>query len=221
MKTEKQKQYLQKLLCYTSKELFTAVLIATMVILIPSKVNAQFKQGVKLMAGASCQSEVLHLYDNGDMKFAYGAGWIGEYRFNKGFGLQTGLEYLEKGKSRKENGIRTSYKFNYLEVPLLAKYTAGEKAGFKNDIQFYAVAGPYISYLLSAKRHENNNSVSISDLANNVDAGIRFGFGFEFPFSGASRLRLGLNYDMGLTNVYHSESEIQNKLATVNVGLLF
>lgn len=220
MKTKTQKQLMQKLYDCNSKVLFTSVLLIMSAMFIANTANAQFKQGFKLMAGASCQSEVLHLYDNGDLKFAYGAGWIGEYQFNKGFGLQTGLEYLEKGKSWQENDLRTSYRFNYLEVPLLAKYTVGEKAGFKKD-QFYVAAGPYISYLLAAKSHESSNTVSISDQANKVDAGLRFGLGFEFPLAKSNIIQLGLNYDMGLAEVYKSETGFQNKLATLNVGIVF
>jgi len=220
MKTKTQKKVQRNPLFYESKILFASVLLISSALFTANNANAQFTQGFKLMAGASCQSEIFQLYDNGDLKFAYGAGWIGEYEFNDGLGLQTGIEYLEKGKSWNENEINYSNKFHYLEIPLLAKYTFGDKAGLKKD-QFYVAAGPYLSYLLAAKNHENSNTISFTDQANKVDAGLRFGLGFEFPLANSHKFQVGLNYDMGLTEVYKSESGYQNKLATLNVGLIF
>ena len=56
---------------------------------------------------------------------------------------------------------------------------------------------------------------------NTLDSGLRFGLGFEFPVSEKNRLQVGLNYDMGLTEVYKLGDGMNNKMATVNVGLLF
>ena len=116
--------------------------------------NGQFKQGIQIRSGLATQSELFNICQNSDLMFTYGIGWLGEYQFNNELGLQTGLEYIQKGKSEKINEIRNTQRFHYLQVPVQAKFIAGEKAGLPEGRQFYVAAGPYISYLLSAQNHE-------------------------------------------------------------------
>lgn len=220
MKTETKKSFQCRVLHLKVNHLLGLLILLT-IIGLSRTASAQFKQGIILHAGASCQSDVLHLYDNGELKFAYGAGWMAEYGLSQGFAIQSGLEYFEKGNRPEIGGITVDNKFHYLELPVLAKVKLGQKVGLKNGRRFYVNGGPYLSYLLAAKSHENNVTTDFSDSMNKLDAGLRLGFGFEFPMSENNRLQIGLNYDMGLAEVYKSEDGMNNKMATVNVGLLF
>jgi len=197
------------------------VLIVMLILAGTVPANAQFTQGFQLKSGLATQSDLFDIYSNSDLKFAYGLGWTGEYQFNKGFALQSGLEFLEKGKTYEVDEISTTNRFQYMEVPLLGKFIFGENAGLKNGKQFYVAAGPYVSYLLSAKNSANSQSVTITDSANKLDAGLRFGMGFEFPAFRSNTLQLGIDYDMGMNDVYQSGDSSKNKMATINVGLLF
>lgn len=194
------------------------VLMLILVGTVPAK--AQFKQGFQLKSGFATQSNLCDIYGNSDLKFAYGLGWIGEYQFTDGFALQSGLEFLEKGVKCEEE-ISTTNRFHYMEVPVLGKFVFGENAGLKNGKQFYVAAGPYVSYLLSAKSSANSQSATITDSANRFDTGLRFGLGFEFPAFKSNTLQLGIDYDMGMNDVYQSGDSSKNKMATVNLGLLF
>lgn len=198
-----------------------AGLVALLFVMGTQRSFAQSDFSVKLYSGASCQSDAGNIYQNSDLRFSYGIGLQARFAVTEVFALQTGIDYLQKGMKSTADEIDQQHAFHYLELPLLARFSAGEKAGFKNGQRLYFAAGPYVDYLLDATRKQNDTSVSLNDEVKKYDLGLRFSTGFEFPLVNEKYLQLGVNYDMGLTEVYHSESGMQNKTAMLSLGLIF
>ncbi len=183
--------------------------------------NAQLEYGVKLNGGISCQSDLLEIANNCDVRFSPGIGFIGKYQFTDAFALKTGLEYQQKGRHFNEEDTELSNKLQYLNIPLKAEFSAGEKAGFKNGQRILFAVGPYLSYLLDAEGKLNGVSFDLKEDTKDFDFGLAFEIGMEFPVFSEKALQIGVNYDMGFVEVYKSDPDLHNKMTSLSLGLLF
>lgn len=197
------------------------LLIAVLLVGIAGISNAQFQYGFKINAGLACQSDILEIANNCDVRFSPGFGFVGKYQFTEAFALKSGLEYQQKGRSFDENGTSLSNKLQYLNLPVKAEFSAGEKAGFKKGQRVFFAVGPYLSYLLDAEGELNEVSFDLNKNTKDFDFGLGFEIGFEFPVFTNKALQLGLNYDMGFVEVYKTESDLHNKMTSLSLGLLF
>lgn len=197
------------------------VLVVTVLMAVATVSNAQFNYGFKLSAGGACQSDLLEIANNCDIVFSPGFGVIGKYQFTDGFALKSGLEYQKKGRSMSSDDFSENAKLHYLNLPLKAEYSAGEKAGFKKGQRLYFAAGPYLSYLLSADGEQNDVSFDLKSDTKDFDFGLALELGIEFPVFTDKALQLGLNYDMGFIEVYKSQPDLHNKMASISLGMLF
>lgn len=177
---------------------------------------AQFQYGIKAGVGGACQSELLQLADNNNITPGYSLGFDTKYRFSDGFAVHSGLEYIKKGRKVDETNL--SEKLHYLHLPVRAEFSAGEKAGFKNGQRIYFAAGPYLSYLLDADGENNGTGFDLKNKTKNFDTGLSLEIGFEFPVFATHSLQVGLNYDMGFSNVYKDGADLNNKMAAVSLG---
>lgn len=183
--------------------------------------SAQNSVGIKTTLGGACQSGVLKISNDYNILVAYGIGISDNIKFSNYFALQTGLEYIRKGFHQDESQVDQTNAFQYLLVPVLAEFSASEKAGFKNGQRIYFGAGPYFAYLLDTSSEINEVDVNIDDDVREYDMGLRFTLGLEFPMLEKSKLRVGISYDMGFTEIYKSENNMQNKLGAINLGFVF
>ena len=110
-----------------------------------SNINAQFSVGVKFGANWSSVTS----YDipkgykealNRDNVF----GACADYSLNNNLSFQTEFIYTGKGIAQTDGENLQKFNMNYLELPLLAKYTFGKKA-----LRTYVIAGPYFAYWLT------------------------------------------------------------------------
>jgi hypothetical protein len=203
------------------KSLVRTILMSLILLGLTSVTSAQFQYGIKLGVGAACQSDLLEIANNCDMRFAPSIGLIGKYHFTEGFALKTGLEYQQKGRSFDEDGVSLTNKLQYLNVPLKAELSAGENAGFKNGQRIYFAVGPYLGYLLDAEAELNNVSFDLKSDSKDFDFGLGFEIGMELPVFSEKALQIGLNYDMGFVEIYKSDPDLHNKMASFNLGFLF
>ncbi|MFO7889467.1 MAG: porin family protein [bacterium] len=105
-------------------------------------------------------------------------------------------------------------KLNYFSVPVVLK-----KFFFPVGIHPYIFGGPEFSFLLSAKKIEED----IKEYVNSGDTGIVIGGGIEFSFLGKSAYAEG-RYSFGLSEVIESGLSIEgakNKVAQIYFGILF
>lgn len=126
--------------------------------------------------------------------------------------LGEGLLSLEPGLAFVQKGFETaSYgnKLNYLDLSLLFKIRF-----IQGPFTPIAAAGPYLSYLLSAKYTSAIVQTDIKSQYKTIDFGLLGMLGFEFKAS--SKLSLGLlgAYGLGLTNI-DADSNTSTKNKTI------
>jgi hypothetical protein len=133
------------------------------------------------------------------------------------FSVLSELYYMRKGGKLKANNPltanETSYRFNSLELPVLARLHLG---------RIHVNAGPSIAYNLSGTEKTEEHSTAISfnrpgEGFRRFEAGIQMGGGYLFPLKN-KRMVLDIRYNRGLTNISHAK-EMYNR--SIVVSLLF
>jgi len=178
-----------------------------------SDIKAQFSVGVKF--GANWSSLTGYNVPEGSKAVlnrdnVFGAAL--DYSLNKNLSLQSEFLYSGKGDAQENSdGTNlTKFNMNYLEIPMLAKYTFGKKT-----LKSYVIAGPYLAYWINGATEWTDNqslneqsysfaNVFLPDnktvLTNNrLDYGFDLGAGLSYAF-GPGNLILDARYEYGLTS---------------------
>lgn len=143
---------------------------------------------------------------NPDKSFKPGlaAGVTMIYEFDNGFGIQPELLYSEKGVSTSLYeglvDVDMNLNLNYIELPILAKYTFPLKGSFKPNV----FAGPSLAYSLSSELEAAvgifSAGVDFSSMTHVTDFGIVLGAGFGWEV-GDGIFTFDARYTRGFTNV--------------------
>ena len=131
-----------------------------------------------------------------------------------GLGFRGEALYSMKGATVTFLGTDISMKYDYLEFPLLGKYTFATPGNIKPS--FYA--GPYLGFLLSSKAEANGNSADISD-QKSVDFGLAFGAGADINVGNGS-VGLIVRYGLGLTKI-NDQADIKNGCFSIMANYAF
>jgi hypothetical protein len=125
-----------------------------------------------------------------DADAALNLGVIADFKGTDNFNLRSGLLYNGNTSSLTYEGENQKTTVNYLSVPLQGRFKVSEG--------LYAIAGPQISFLLSAKeRYDGSTSEDLKEAIKSTSfSGL---FGAEYQFS--DKFRLGVNYTIGLSNI--------------------
>jgi len=170
---------------------------------------------------------------NGDIEGAKGRtsfhlGGMAEIPITNKLSIQPELLFSSQGA--KTEGA--TLVFNYLNVPVMAKYYVTNELSLE--------AGPQIGYLLSANlKYEtsgDNNpgpntteersstkaaeKEDVKDDVKSIDFGINFGLGYKME----NGLNFGLRYNLGLANANNFENssqEFKNGVFQISVGYFF
>lgn len=177
-----------------------------------------------------------------DFKYINGPTIAGvlEYGVNDNFALQTELAYTRKGFQTNVGtdinlfnvplpvGVTAESRFNYLELPVLAKVKFGNEL-----MKGYVMAGPSVGYATSGRLITRANALlefKISDTDLNLDAidyqrievGATAGAGISFNTS-IGQIFADARYNRGFTELYNIpvlEEKIRNHGFAFNVGFL-
>lgn len=171
----------------------------------------------------------------------FNVGAVSEIGLHKNFAIQPELNFTQKGFKVSENfdvnlfnvpiplGATAITKFNYLEMPLLAKAKFGnEKANF------YLVAGPTFGYTLSDSLDTRAKFLVEIDLFKtdiDLDAigyerwevGGMAGGGVSIGTGNGSQLFLDVRYSHGFTQPYDIplvHEKVQHNSLGINIGFL-
>jgi opacity protein-like surface antigen len=193
-------------------------IIAFCTLAIFSKTNAQTKfsvqGGLNLMQMKASASGLSIEFD---ADAALNLGVIADFKGTDKFNLRSGLVYNGNSSSLTFDGEKQKTTVNYLSVPLLGRFRISEG--------LYAIAGPQISFLLSAKeRYDGSTSEDVKDaLKSSNFSGL---LGAEYQFS--DKFRLGVNYTTGISNIAKErlfDTEDVGKLKfngfNLNIGVSF
>lgn len=170
----------------------------------------------------------------------YNVGVVGELSFGQNFAIQTDLNYTQKGFQLNEDfdlslfniplpvGATAISKFQYLEMPLLAKAKFGT-----GNTQLYLLAGPTFGYALSGNLKTRARfifEVDVSDTNINLDAvnyerfevGGMAGVGFNVN-TGFGQFFMDARYSHGFTQPYDIplvHERVQHYNLGLNAGIL-
>ncbi len=181
------------------------VLLSAVAIFVFGFANAQeTKFGIKAglnMANLSGDIE------NTSMKPAFHVGAFAEIKISDKFAVQPEVLYSAQG-AKVDGG---NYAFNYLNVPVMAKFFATEK--------FSIEAGPQIGFLMSAKGNpDEGDSIDVKEFLTSTDFGLNLGLGYDFT----ENFSAGLRYNFGLSNISEEDNgDIKNNVLSVSVGYKF
>ncbi|MGQ7868984.1 porin family protein [Sunxiuqinia sp. sy24] len=192
--------------------------LSLLIMLISSSVQAfsQVELGAQLGVGATTQSDLGNICKNGNRHHNVNAGLLARYRTNDWFAIKSGLLWTQKG-SHDDNADET-YRIDYLELPVKAEFSSALVEGKASRI--FLATGPYLASRLKAEYELAEATTKIKDGVKPTDFGWAFELGFELP-AAAHKLLISLNYDMGISEVYKLENDIQNKALSLNLGFLF
>ena len=181
---------------------------------------------------------------NGEVKvpnLGINLGGVLSLSFTKMLSLQPELLYSVKGFKFNTVDNYAKMNANYLEIPVLAKYTFKGK-----KIKGFVNLGPYFSYLMSGKEIEDTSEVKTSESIsfneitgtnpngstytekiNRIDIGLAIGAGVLCKL-GSGNLMAEFRYDYGFSNFDKysgkppSDAEKnKNRVFTISVGYLF
>lgn len=167
-------------------------------------------------------------------------GLVSEIGFSENFAIQPELNFTTKGFKIRESaniniyemplplGVTAVSKFNYVEVPVLAKARFGT-----GKTQAYVVAGPTLGYATGGKLETRANILFEIDLyetpldLNSIgyerfEVGGTVGGGVAFD-TGGGQLFVDARYSHGFTEVYDIpivRERVQNKSFGINAGYM-
>ena len=165
-------------------------IIGLCVIAMFSQANAQTKfsvqGGLNLM---QMKASAMGLSIEFDSDAALNLGVIADFKGTDNFNLRSGVLYNGNSSSLTFDGEKTKTTVNYLSLPFLGRFKVSEG--------LYAIAGPQINFLMSAKnRYDGETSDEKEAVKSSSFSGL---FGAEYQLS--DKFRLGINYTAGLSNI--------------------
>lgn len=201
------------------KVILTAVSVAFSTSVFAQNLNFGLKAGLNL----SSATIKIDGEKSDEIKMLPGlvVGAFSDINFTEKFGLETGLQFEQKGYKAEEEiyGKTATDKFtvNYLTIPvnLRLNLPVGEN-------NLYFLAGPTFGIGLSAKEkveydgETETESIDFGDDGglSRMNIGLLFGAGYEL----SGKLGLRVTYDLGLSNLV-SDGDSDNKVSTNVLGL--
>jgi Outer membrane protein beta-barrel domain len=120
---------------------------------------------------------------------------------SKAFSIEPGVSYTTMGAALKyENVDKVTYKLNYIQLPILARYSLPNGLSFSGGLQ--------PGFLLKANGKDKfGDKSSVKNSFTNTDFSIVTGVQYNFPFG----IGVGAKYIAGLNNIFKIDDvEIRN-----------
>jgi hypothetical protein len=195
---------------------------AVLALLLTSMSNAQIKYGAK----AGLNFSTFGGDDSGspDSKVGVVLGGVAQYQFSNMFVLQPELLFSMKGAKYEGGGVKQTFSFNYIEVPVMVKFIIPLQGS--SSITPSLFAGPAVALIMSAdfEQEQNNQSASvdIKDNVNTLDFGLAFGGSIAFPL-GQNELGVDIRYSLGLSSWDDSgnNGDIKNNAISLTAFFMF
>jgi hypothetical protein len=200
---------------------FTAF-VTVLLVLTFSLVSAQ-KIGGGIKAGMNIAN--FHGDDVEDSQSKIGFCGGGFVSFSLGIvAIQPELLYSQKGAKWEEEFLdetwRLTYKFNYLEIPVLVKMIIPVQGKVMPNL----FLGPYFGFTITDPRGELevDGTTMEDDLegVKDTDVGVVFGGGLDFVL-GQGKIVFDVRYDLGLTSLDEEGADVKNNVISFLLGYSF
>jgi hypothetical protein len=206
----------------TRKLIIPAILAA---MLISVSVDAQISVGTRHGVTFSTLSKTGDLYDNVQIITSYTGGVFITIPVGGAIDFLPEVNFIRKGRSSEELnslGEEFSSHYDYIQVPLMARYNTTLSGNSKYSIYFNA--GPYASALLKSQRKLISSKDWENDEYGNVDKdpdfGIIVGGGVTIPIN-KFRMQFDLRYDLGLSKLNNQPDDYRTKALSLTAGIIF
>ncbi len=201
-----------------SVQRIAALALAVMVLTAPSAHAQSFQFGVKGGVNFATLS-----VEDGDSPFDSRIGVVvGGFVTWKAFSwleLQPEVLFTSKGAEVEESGITSDLIVDYLEVPVLVRYSRP----FSDNTRFYVAGGPTLAARMRARTRTEfsggTEEIDIDDDVERMDFGVALGGGVEW-----GRWVFDGRYTLGLSDVDADPSDtatFRNRALSVTAGFRF
>jgi hypothetical protein len=184
---------------------------------------------VGIKTGVNAASFKLNVTDpelESQSKYGFRIGGFINLSLSKRFSIQPEVYYSQKGEKIVINDFfkdTTTFKFDYLEIPLLFKFAFISSEKLISSIYL----GPYVGFKLrgvSITSHQKVEKTDKIEELSSTDYGLTVGGDLTFDL-GKYNLILDYHYSLGLQNITNEENgrnlKIKNRVLSLGLGLSF
>jgi hypothetical protein len=180
--------------------------------------SGQIKFGVEAGVNLANLKQVPYNSQDATLKMLtnFNAGAFVSIPLMKGLTLQPEIMYSGAGaKYAESDGDSGTFHYNYLNIPVLLKYTT--------SIGIFAELGPQLGFLVSATNddHTLSFSESIKSFFNQTDFSAVFGIGYISSYN----LGIDLRYNLGFSNLIKDSGggqySLKNEVFQIDLFYLF
>ncbi len=158
------------------------------------------------------------------MTVSFVAGAEGEYQLHKMVALGAGLLYSRQGMDYKHDGLSSTTKLDYLNVPLTANVYVAKNLALKTGVQLGFCVGKhgaaesqlfphgdnYLTY------HTSHPVWSSGDFYRSFDLSIPLGVSYDYK-----NFRADLRYNFGLIDQSNDGFKMMNRVVQLTIGYSF
>ncbi|ASE63357.1 porin family protein [Chryseobacterium indologenes] len=164
--------------------------------------------GIELIpkAGITIATQSIKSMDGEKSKTSFQAGLgVNIQTGLQNFSVQPEVNFISKGTRIKNHFGNQTYNFNYIEIPVLAKYSFGP---------VYVNAGPSIGFLVG----KSDKIKAAYGKTKTLDFGLQMGAGVAIP-AGPGKLIVDGRYNLGLSNISDEKGvNVKNRGFAVSLG---
>jgi Outer membrane protein beta-barrel domain len=138
---------------------------------------------------------------------------------NSQFALQAEALFSQKGAKSEEEGFSSRISLNYIDIPVLARFSTPASSG----ASFHVFAGPSFGFKTSAEATSEfdgeEETEDLDDQVKGFDLGLVLGAGVEF-----GRLVIDGRYAWGMTDINEDEDEgvkVKTRTFSIMAGFRF
>jgi hypothetical protein len=184
------------------KKIFMIIVCASTFVVAKAQVSYGVKGGVNLSNVIGGDAE------GAKAKIGFHAGVFAALPVADKLSIQPELVYSVQGAKYEEDGEDdVNFNSGYLNIPVLAKYTAASG--------FYGETGPQLGFLMSAKAKQDDDKVDVKEFYKTTDFSWAFGIGYQT----SSNLGIGLRYNLGLSRLDEDgDAKVKNGVFQLGVS---
>lgn len=164
--------------------------------------------GIELIpkAGITIATQSIKNMDGEKSKTSFQAGLgVNIQTGLQNFSVQPEVNFISKGTRIKNHFGNQTYNLNYIEIPVLAKYSFGP---------VYVNAGPSIGFLVG----KSDKIKAAYGKTKTLDFGLQMGAGVAIP-AGPGKLIVDGRYNLGLSNISDEKGvNVKNRGFAVSLG---